>query len=52
MMSLAPNARNILIGKVVKVVDRAVNCEVTLEIAPDSRYASQPFQSWTPSLIR
>ena len=28
------SARNILKGKVVKVVEGAVNCEVTLEIAP------------------
>ncbi|MBV8173197.1 MAG: molybdopterin-binding protein [Verrucomicrobia bacterium] len=28
------SARNILRGKVVKVVEGAVNCEVTLEIAP------------------
>lgn len=28
------SARNILKGKVTKIVDGAVNCEVTLEIAP------------------
>ena len=28
------SARNILKGKVAKVVEGAVNCEVTLEIAP------------------
>jgi molybdopterin-binding protein len=28
------SARNILQGKVVNVVEGAVNCEVTLEIAP------------------
>jgi molybdopterin-binding protein len=28
------SARNILNGKVTKIVDGAVNCEVTLEIAP------------------
>ena len=28
------SARNVLKGKVVKIVQGAVNCEVTLEIAP------------------
>ena len=28
------SARNLLKGKVVKIVQGAVNCEVTLEIAP------------------
>jgi molybdopterin-binding protein len=28
------SARNVLKGKVTKLVDGAVNCEVTLEIAP------------------
>ena len=28
------SARNVLQGKVVKVVEGAVNCEVTLEIGP------------------
>ena len=28
------SARNVLKGKVAKVVEGAVNCEVTLEIAP------------------
>ena len=28
------SARNVLKGKVTKVVEGAVNCEVTLEIAP------------------
>jgi len=28
------SARNVLKGKMVKVVEGAVNCEVTLEIAP------------------
>ena len=28
------SARNLLKGKVAKLVDGAVNCEVTLEIAP------------------
>ena len=28
------SARNVLKGKVAKLVDGAVNCEVTLEIAP------------------
>ena len=28
------SARNVLKGKVVKIVQGAVNCEITLEIAP------------------
>jgi molybdopterin-binding protein len=28
------SARNVLKGRIMKIVDGAVNCEVTLEIAP------------------
>ena len=28
------SARNVLKGRILKIVDGAVNCEVTLEIAP------------------
>ena len=28
------SARNVLKGRIIKIVDGAVNCEVTLEIAP------------------
>jgi molybdopterin-binding protein len=33
-MTMQISARNVLKGKVVKLVEGAVNCEVTLEIAP------------------
>jgi molybdopterin-binding protein len=29
------SARNVLKGRIMKIVDGAVNCEVTLEIAPE-----------------
>ena len=28
------SARNVLKGRIIKIVDGAVNCEVTLEVAP------------------
>jgi molybdopterin-binding protein len=34
------SARNILKGRITRIVDGAVNCEVTLEIAPGGEIVS------------
>ena len=34
MRRMKTSARNILKGRITRIVDGAVNCEVTLEIAP------------------
>ena len=44
------SARNVLKGKVVSIVQGAVNCEVTLEIAPGVKIVSIITKTSTESL--
>jgi molybdopterin-binding protein len=44
------SARNILKGRITRIVDGAVNCEVTLEIAPGIQVVSIITKSSTQSL--
>jgi molybdopterin-binding protein len=44
------SARNVLKGKVVKIVQGAVNCEVELEVAPGVRVVSIITKSSVESL--